>query len=284
MTTAMSQRYPINSWVKRLAIGPWFWAVLCLFFFAYPLIKSINRPLPPPRPILYKLPSYQLVNQYGKPFGSRDLVGKFYIANFFFSSCPTVCPKLMEKMQTIQHRVRGMVGHVALLSFTVDPEVDRPKKLFKVSRKYHANPSVWYFLTGSQEQLKDLINNGFKLAVGDSQDVGGSLYDIAHSQKFVLVDREGNIRGFYSSDKQGINQLMIDLGLLANLETRKEATTRLLNKNRTESKVTASHLDEVGRNPRGATEAYSRYVEGCDEADDCRDRQMGKQLQRRGNG
>ena len=215
--TTLVQAYSVNSKLKQLVLAPWFWAIFCSFFFAYPILRSVNRKLPPPKPALYQLPSYQLLNQYGKPFGSQDLKGKFYIANFFFSSCPTTCPKLMEKMQTIQHRVRGLGTNVALVSLSVDPNTDRPQKLFKVSRKYHANPHIWYFLTGETDQVRDLIVSGFKLSMGDSQVQGqGPFYDIAHSEKLVLVDFQGNIRGFYSSDKAGINQLMIDLGLLVN--------------------------------------------------------------------
>ncbi|MCY4644000.1 MAG: SCO family protein [Bacteriovoracales bacterium] len=219
MTDRLAQKYPKDSRIKRIVLSPLFWGLTCLFFFGVPLTKSMIRKLPPPNPALYELPEYELVNQRGKPFGSLDLKGRFYIVNFFFTSCPTVCPKLMEKMKTIQHRVRGLGDYVALVSFTVDPEVDRPKKLFQEARKYRANPHIWYFLTGEKDEVRELIVGGFKTAMGDSTRVdGGSLYDIAHSQKLVLVDHEGKIRGFYASDKAGINSLMIDLGLLVNRE------------------------------------------------------------------
>ena len=206
------QQYQADSTIKRVVLSPCFWVCFCTFFFSYPLIKSINRQLPDPKPVLYQVGDFQLTNQYGEGFGSEQLKGKFYIANFYFSSCPTVCPVLMKKMQKIQHRVRGLGTHVALLSITVDPEVDRPPRLFKESRKYHANPHVWYFLTGELPAVRNLVVKGFRLSLGDQS----ALYHIAHSEKLVLVDDKGGIRGFYSSDKKGINQLMIDLGLLVN--------------------------------------------------------------------
>lgn len=217
--TTLIHKYSADSRIKQIVLNPWFWAIFCSFFFSYPILKSVDRKLPLPNPVLYQLPEYQLINQYGKPFGSKDLQGKFYIANFFFSSCATVCPELMKKMQTIQHRVRGLGTNVALVSLSVDPEVDRPQRLLKEAQKYHANPYVWSFLTGEKAQVKSIIVNGFKLAMGDSPTRdSGSLYEMAHSGKLVLVDYQGNIRGFYQSDQAGINQLMIDLGLLANRE------------------------------------------------------------------
>ena len=213
---ALSQSYPAHTWAKRWTLNPWFWVLFCSFFFAYPIVRSVNRKLPLPNPVLYQLPQYELINQYGKPFGSEQLAGKFYIAHFFFSSCPTICPELLGKVQTIQHRVRGLGTKVALVSLTVDPETDQPARLFKTARQYRANPHIWYFLTGEQSAIKDLATHGFKLPMGEAE--GGTLYDIAHSEKLVLVDHQGRIRGFYASDKTGINQLMIDLGLLVNRE------------------------------------------------------------------
>ena len=104
---------------------------------------------------------------------------------------------------------------VAIVSITVDPENDNPKVLFKHARKLNANPYVWKFLTGTQEQLNSLLIKGFKVPMGEKP-VDVDLYDIAHSGKIVLVDYKGDIRGYYSSDKDGVNKLMIDLGLIVN--------------------------------------------------------------------
>ncbi len=212
-------RYETDTPVKRLVTSKLFWALFCGFFFLYPLLKSVNRELPDQLPVIYQLPSYQLKNQFNKPFGSADLKGKAYIASFFFTSCPSVCPKLMDEMVKIQHRVRGLGTNVALLSFTVDPENDTPETLYKNAVELKANPYIWFFLTGEESELKEILNGGFKVAMGDKEQIPDTpLYDIAHSEKLALVDGEGRIRGFYSSDKDGINRLMIDLGLLVNRE------------------------------------------------------------------
>ena len=102
-----------------------------------------------------------------------------------------------------------------MLSFTVDPENDSSKELFKTARKWKANPFVWKFLTGDLAHLKSVLVDGFKVPVGDKE-YSKSIYDIAHSEKVVLVDQKGFIRGYYKLEKNDINKLMIDLGLLAN--------------------------------------------------------------------
>ena len=203
----------------------WFWFPLLLFLFAYPLVRSVGRQLPPPNPELGTLPSFQLTNQFGKAFGSSDLKGRAYLANFAFTACPTTCPALMQNLQRVQKRIRGLGQKVAIVTFSVDPVNDRPEVLFKHAQKYKANPYVWSFLTGEKAEIQKLLIEGFKVPMGEQEEFVGkvdgediSLFDIAHTTKLVLVDGVGGIRGYYSTDKQGINDLMIDLGLLVNRE------------------------------------------------------------------
>lgn len=213
-------RYETDTLIKRLVTSKLFWALFCGFFFLYPLLKSVNRELPDNLPVLYKLPEYQFTNQFNKPFGSNDLKGKAYIASFFFTACPSVCPKLMDEMQTIQHRVRGLGTNIALISYTVDPGTDTPEVLYKKASEMKANPYIWFFLTSDEQSLRDLLIAGYKVAMGDKEPIEDTfLYDIAHTEKLALVDGKGQIRGFYSSDTDGINRLMIDLGLLVNRES-----------------------------------------------------------------
>jgi protein SCO1/2 len=173
----------------------------------------MKRVLPPDLPALYAIPNFELTNEFGKPFGSRDLSGRIYLANFIFSSCHSSCPVTMKKTQIIQKRLRGLGTKVAILSFSVDPERDTPQVLNKFARDYQANPFVWSFLTGPYDKIKDLLVNGFKVAVGEKDP---SMMDIAHSDKIILVDGTGMVRGLYSSDKQSVDQMMIDIGILIN--------------------------------------------------------------------
>ena len=221
MTSFIRAEGPLEKIVRSF----WFWAIGLFLLFTYPLVRSITRKLPPPSPILGQVPEFRLTNEFGKPFGSKQLRGKSYLASFAFTTCPTTCPALMENLQKVQKRVRGLGQKVALVTFSVDPDNDTPKVLFRHARKYRSNPHVWTFLTGKKEDMRSLLIDGFKVPMGDGESFVGkvdnkdvTLFDIAHTTKLVLVDARGSIRGYYSTDKEGINHLMIDLGLLVNRE------------------------------------------------------------------
>lgn len=209
-----------NNVVENLVRRKLFWVFFILFGFTYPIYKSFNRTLPPELPIISHVPAYELINENGQRFGSKDLAGKVYLANFIFSRCPSVCPKMLAELEKIQKRVRGTGQKVAIVSFTVDPEHDNERVLFDLARKHHANPYAWNFLTGSdKEAMFKLYRDGFKVGVEQKpQDI----FDIAHAEKIVLVDGENRVRGFYSFDTNSINQLMIDVGLLINRPSTKE--------------------------------------------------------------
>jgi protein SCO1/2 len=215
----MSNALAIGStpnFLQKLVMSKSFWLIFCSFFFVYPVYRSINRVLPPDLPVIFTLPEFKLIDENGKFFGSENLKGIPYLVNFHFTSCPTVCPEIMRETRIIQKRVRGLGTNVAIISITVDPEHDTPKKLFQKAREYSANPAVWKFLTGTREQLEALIGGGFKVAMGDKENLSDNLYDIAHSSKIFLVDEENQVRALYSFEKNDINKLMIDLGLLVN--------------------------------------------------------------------
>ena len=206
---------------ERFILNKWFWVSFFLLAFGLPLYRSMNRSLPPPLPIYSQLPDYQLTNERGQPFGAVDLKGRIYLANFIFTRCPTKCPALMKKVQIIQKRIRGLGQEVAIVTFTVDPAYDRPPQLFKYARDLRANPHIWTFLTGPPERIEKLLFEGLKVPVGrprggqsDQGDI--DIIDLAHSEKIVLVDRRGRVRGYYNADRKDIDRLMIDVGLLAN--------------------------------------------------------------------
>lgn len=140
-----------------------------------------------------------------------------------FTSCPTTCPALMAKMDLVQKRIRGLGTKAAIVTFTVDPEVDTPETLYKYARKRHSNPFIWAYLTGTQKDLEKIVIDGFKVPMGTKQPVEKqvanekiTLFDIAHSEKLVLVDDKGQIRGYYGTDRVEMDKMMIDLGLLVN--------------------------------------------------------------------
>lgn len=215
MNATVDYRGRNSNLIEKLVRSKLFWVIACGFFFAYPITKSVMRELPADLPSYGTVPYFKFTAENGKAFGTDELLGKVYIANFAFTSCQTVCPTLFGKVQLVQHRMRGVIDRAAIVTFTVDPQTDTPEVLSNKAKELKANPHVWRFLTGDLATIKNLLINGYKVPMGDKV-LAESVYDVAHSQKLVLVDQDGVIRGYYDTDKPGINQLMIDTGLLIN--------------------------------------------------------------------
>jgi protein SCO1/2 len=140
------------------------------------------------------VPSFQLTNQEGKPYGSAQLAGKIWIADFVFTSCRGPCPIISSRMSELQKPLRDTDVH--LISFTVDPETDTPEVLHGYAERLQAQPGRWDFLTGPKAALYDISRNGFKLGVAESGDEEGVP---VHSTRLVLIDRKGTIRGYYDA-------------------------------------------------------------------------------------
>ena len=161
------------------------------------------------------LPNFEFTDQSDETFGSNDLLGKVWVADFIFTRCAGTCPmqtieKVKMQNQLKQHFDKDKIHFV---SFTVDPENDTPAALKKYAETHSANLDQWSFLTGAREDLWNLSSNGFKLAV--AEDAKNQSMPILHSSRFVLVDRIGRIRGYYDglSDK-GWSDLLRDLDLV----------------------------------------------------------------------
>jgi protein SCO1/2 len=151
---------------------------------------------------VYKtIPSFQFIDQDGKPYGDVDLKNKIYVANFFFTSCPTICPK----MQTLVKKLHDQddfktLEDLKILSFTVDPDNDTPQRLKEFEKEVHADGNRWKFLTGNRDSIYSLAYKGFMAnAMEDSLAPGGFL----HTDLVFLIDREKRIRGIY----EGTNSL-----------------------------------------------------------------------------
>ena len=140
------------------------------------------------------LPSFELVNQDAQRFGSGQLAGKIWIADFIFTSCPGPCPLISSRMSELQKPLEKTDIH--LVSFTVDPEKDTPEVLGAYAEKLRAQLKRWDFLTGSRTAIYTLARDGFRLPVADGSDETGMP---VHSTRIVLVDRRGVIRGYYDA-------------------------------------------------------------------------------------
>jgi protein SCO1/2 len=152
------------------------------------------------------VPSFQLTNQSGQPFGSPQLAGKIWIANFVYTTCPGPCPMISSRMSELQKPLEKTDVH--LVSFSVDPEKDTPEVLSRYAERLQAEPGRWDFLTGPKSVIYKLSHDGFKLAVSDGSDAQGIP---VHSTRMVLVDRHGQIRGYYdATDAEAITKLLAD--------------------------------------------------------------------------
>jgi cytochrome oxidase Cu insertion factor (SCO1/SenC/PrrC family) len=152
------------------------------------------------------VPEFQLTNQDGKHFGSADLRGKIWIADFIYTTCPGPCPMISNRMSELQQPLEKTDVH--LVSFTVDPVKDTPKVLHTYAERLQAEPGRWDFLTGAQSTIYNLSRNGFKLAISDGSDAKGIP---VHSTRMILVDRHGEIRGYYdAAGADAITKLVAD--------------------------------------------------------------------------
>ena len=139
------------------------------------------------------VPPFELTNEKGQPFGSAQLAGKIWIADFIFTTCPGPCPIISTRVGELQKPLAKSDIH--FVSFSVDPDKDTPEALRTYAEKLKAHPDRWDFLTGQRATIYSLVRDGFKLAVDDGGDEGVPV----HSTRVALVDRHGVIRGYYDA-------------------------------------------------------------------------------------
>ena len=160
---------------------------------------------PEPIPVLGAAPAFALTAQDGAEFKSERLNGRAWVANFVFTRCTTVCPPFSAKMAAIAQKVPE---GVQLISFSVDPEHDTAPVLDAYAKGLKAKPGQWSFLTGARADLEAVVVKGLfqPMEKGD-----GSLISIGHSSRFVLVDKKGQIRGFYpSTEPDAVERVVAD--------------------------------------------------------------------------
>jgi protein SCO1/2 len=200
------RRPPPRTGARRLLRNPFLWAGL-LGLVTIPILRPFLRRVPAPPAVLGHLPRFALVNQEGKPSGSDGLRGKVWVANFIFTTCRSICPRLTGAMKALRQRYDRESIDVWSVSVTVDPENDTPAVLKGYAQKNGADLTRWVFLTGPEKAVRALIVGGFQTYLGQKSVQSDNLVDIAHASYFVLVDGEGGIRGYYQPDKAGLDEL-----------------------------------------------------------------------------
>lgn len=168
------------------------------------------------------VPEFKLTDQNNKSISAKDYLGKVYVVEFFFSTCPTICPKMNESMLQLQNEFYGN-PNFGLASITIDPEKDTPQVLKEHAKLLGVKHYNWHFLTGDKAYIYSLANKGFNLYAGENSKVAGGF---EHSGLFALIDKDGNIR--CRKDAQGNPILYYDGLDAAGVEAIKEDIKKLL--------------------------------------------------------
>lgn len=163
----------------------------------------------------HKIADFAFTNQNGKTITQNDYKGKIYVADFFFTTCPTICPVMTTNMAWLQDKVKGMPD-VMLLSHSVTPDIDTPAVLKEYAKKKGVIDSKWNLVTGDKKDIYYIARKSY-LAVKTTS--SKELYDMVHTENFVLVDKEGRIRGFYNGTnldnpvdgEKNVTQLLEDI-------------------------------------------------------------------------
>lgn len=161
--------------------------------------------------LYYTVPAFAFTNQYNREISDADYAGRIYVADYFFTTCPTICPVMSSQLSRLQAQLieSNLLGDVKLLSHTVDPENDTPEVLRAYAERLNADSANWNFVTGSQDDLYYQAKFGYYLTALPSDTAAGGFF---HSDTFVLVDRQGHIRGYYDgTSTQEVDQLFNDI-------------------------------------------------------------------------
>ncbi|WP_457611526.1 SCO family protein [Lutibacter sp.] len=196
-------------------------AFIILIFGIYAIPKIVAKFKTPQLITIAKVPPFEFTNQEGKLISNSFYKDKVYVVEFFFTTCPTICPKMNENMVKIQNKFYGN-NEFGIASFSINPTHDTPKILKEYAKSHGATLKNWNFLTGNQDKIYELANTGFTLFAGENSDAEGGF---EHSGMFALVDKQGNIRSrldkfgnpiaFYDGlDPKGIQMIKEDISIL----------------------------------------------------------------------
>ncbi|HEY0464460.1 MAG TPA: SCO family protein [Polyangiaceae bacterium] len=186
----------VTSWRKHsAALFGW-----CLVLLALSAIGVGCRKPPEALPKLGQVGAFALQDQRAKAVSADTLRGKVWVAAFFFTRCPSICPRITRRMRALQVAAAQHAQALELVSFSVDPENDTPPVLLAYAQRFDADLQHWSFLTGDLEVVKRTVVDGFKLALDGKADPAAENGGIIHGSHLALVDRTLMIRGYYRTD------------------------------------------------------------------------------------
>ncbi len=194
---------------------------IILIFGIYAVPKIIDRFNGNDLVVIGPAPKFELTDQHGKKISNKNYEGKVYVAEFFFSTCPSICPIMNRNMVSVQNEFFGN-PNFGIVSITINPENDTPEVLKEHAKKLGANSANWHFLTGDKKYIYSIANSGFNLYAGQNSKADGGF---EHSGLFALIDKEGKIRCrkddngnpimYYDGlEQKGVNAIKEDIKLL----------------------------------------------------------------------
>lgn len=204
--------------------------VVPLSFFSY--FYFLHDSTPSPLKLLPTLsqttiPAFEFTAQNGKTITRDSLAGKIVIADFFFTTCPGICPRMTSNMKLLQDSIENNLSKfhtpIRLLSHTVNPSIDSMSVLADYAKLHDVNPKLWWMVTGNRDSLFNLSTGFYKLPAMDMSDDTTLIEPFVHSERFVLLDRDGYIRGYYDgTDSAMVAQLFKDLIVLDIVNTNQD--------------------------------------------------------------
>ena len=202
-----------------------FFSVIVLTSFYYILQPKITLPIYSPNMVsqelveeeiqyvkkYHRISEFSLTNQNGENITEKNYENKIYIADFFFTTCPTICPIMTDNMAYLQEKLLNDTN-ILLVSFSVTPNIDTVETLKKYAIKKGVLDTKWNLLTGIKKDIYSLARRSFLVAKNDGD---GGKYDMIHTENFVLVDKEKRIRGFYDgTNNKEMAKLLSDINIL----------------------------------------------------------------------
>jgi protein SCO1/2 len=157
------------------------------------------------------IPPFKFINQYGDSISDKNLNGKIYVADFFFTSCPSICPIMQRNMLNVYNAFKN-TNDVKILSYTIDPKYDSVKVLKKYADKLGVTGNTWWFLQGKKDETYQIAEKNYLVAVSKDSTVAGGY---VHQGYFVLIDKQKRVRGSYDgTDQKQVAQLIDDIKTL----------------------------------------------------------------------
>ena len=160
---------------------------------------------------MHRIADFELINQDGKIVTQKDFEGVIYVADFFFTTCRSICPKMSTQMQRVYEEFKDN-EQIMLLSHTVYPEVDSVSVLAEYAKKYNADPKKWMLVTGDKKHIYELARKSYFAVTTEGS---GDEDDFIHTENFILIDKEKRIRGFYDgTSPKDVDRLIEEIKIL----------------------------------------------------------------------